>query len=153
MADNMLGTLAKWLRVAGVDCDYAEGMEDDSLVQVSQGGRVVLSRDRLLVQRCGPMGLLVASDDLEEQILLVLRTFPGLMEAEPLSRCLVCNVPVQTASAEEVADRAPDGVLDRHDEFLTCPRCGRVYWEGSHVADMLGRLSEIKERARQQGPG
>ena len=90
MADNMLGTLAKWLRVGGADCDYAEGMDDDALVEVAASGRTVLTRDRLLAQRCGGNGLYIVSDQLEEQLLQVLRRMPDLMDLEPISRCLVC---------------------------------------------------------------
>ena len=148
MADDMLGTLAKWLRAAGADCDYAAGMSDDELVAVAKGGRMVLTRDRLLAQRCGPMGVYVSSDDLEEQLLQVLIAFPALLEGEPLSRCLVCNVEVVPASPEEVSGLAPEGVLERHQEFWLCPRCGRAYWSGSHVEDMLARLADIRGRAR-----
>jgi len=149
MADNMLGTLAKWLRVAGTDCDYADGMEDDDLLRVADSGRLVLTRDKLLAQGCGGMGLLVASDDLEEQLLQVLRAIPALSEGEPMSRCLVCNVPVEPASRGDLKASVPRGVLERHDEFWSCPRCGRAYWEGTHVEDMLDRLASIRERARE----
>lgn len=148
MADNMLGTLAKWLRVAGADCDYAEGMDDDGLVEVAASGRTVLTRDRLLAQRCGHRGMYIASDQLDEQLLQVLRQIPGLKDCEPLSRCLVCNVPVEQATRDQVEDRAPDGVLERHDVYWSCPRCRRAYWKGTHVVDMLVRLEELKERAR-----
>ena len=148
MADNMLGTLAKWLRVVGVDCEYASGMDDEALLGVALGGRLVLTRDRTLAQRCGPWGLYVPSDELEEQLVQVLRRFPGLMEGEPLSRCLVCNRPVEEASAEDVADQVPRGVRERHQEFWLCRSCGRVYWSGSHVDDMLSRLATLMERAR-----
>jgi uncharacterized protein with PIN domain len=153
MADNMLGTLAKWLRVAGADCQYAEGMEDDGLVQVASSGRLVLTRDKLLAQRCGRWGLYVASDDLEEQLLQVLGNLPDLMEGRPLSRCLVCNVPVDPLDRERVVDRVPEGVLERHDEFWECPRCHRVYWMGTHVENMLARLDLIRSRvARPAAP-
>ena len=150
MADNMLGTLAKWLRVAGTDCEYADGMEDDDLVQVGLSGRLVLTRDKLLAQRCGEGGLYVASDVLEEQLLQVLRTMPSLLEGEPLSRCLACNVPVAVASPSGLRSSVPAGVLERHDEFWACPRCGRAYWKGTHVEDMLDRLAIIRGRAREQ---
>jgi uncharacterized protein with PIN domain len=151
MADNMLGTLSKWLRVAGVDCEYAEGLDDDDLVAIAEAGRLVLTRDRDLASRCGPRGMYVASDELEEQLLHVLRAFPALLEGEPLSRCLVCNVPVERATSAEVAGRAPEGVLERHDEFWSCPRCGRAYWTGTHVRDMLSRLEHLRELAM-RGP-
>jgi uncharacterized protein with PIN domain len=148
MADNMLGTLAKWLRVAGVDCDYASGMDDASLVDVSARGRIVLTRDRDLARRCGDAGVYVASDVLEQQLLQVLRVLPDVLAAEPLSRCIVCNVPIVDASPEDVRSRVPPGVRDRTSTFWSCPRCGRVYWEGSHVGDMEARLSAILRLAR-----
>ena len=147
MADNMLGTLAKWLRVAGADCEYADGMEDDDLVRVSTTGRTVLTRDKELARRCGGSGLYVASDVLDEQLLQVMTALPALLGLPHLSRCLVCNVPVEDATADDVAGDVPEGVLDRHEGFRRCPRCGRVYWEGSHVEDMLARLRVLKARA------
>jgi uncharacterized protein with PIN domain len=150
MADNMLGTLAKWLRVAGVDCDYADGMEDDDLVEVALSGRLVLTRDRLLARRCGDHGLLVTSVELEAQLLEVLRVMPALLDGTPLSRCLVCNVPVEQASPGDVEGTVPQGVLERHQEFWVCPRCGRAYWVGTHVEDMLDRLAKLSERAKER---
>ena len=148
IADNMLGTLAKWLRVAGVDCEYADGMEDDDLVEVARSGRTVLTRDRLLAQRCSDSGLLIGSDDLDEQLLQVLRTMPDLLDGEPMSRCLVCNVRVEPATSGDVEGTVPQGVLERHNEFRLCPRCGRAYWVGTHVEDMLDRLASLRERAQ-----
>ena len=152
MADNMLGTLAKWLRVAGADCAYADGMEDDDLLRVASSGRVVLTRDRTLFQRCGPWGLYVGSDQLDEQLTQVIQAFPGLLEGEPLSRCLVCNVPVGESGRDQVMGRVPEGVLERHERFWSCPDCDRVYWMGTHWEDMLVRLASIKERA-EEGQG
>lgn len=146
MADNMLGTLAKWLRVAGVDCGYAGGMDDEDLLALAVSGRTVLTRDRLLARRCGGGGLYIASDDLEEQLMQVFEAWPDLLEMESLSRCLVCNVPVEPVSPQEVSGTAPEGVLSRHDEFWRCPNCGRAYWEGTHVRDMRERLSAIRSR-------
>ncbi len=149
MADNMLGTLAKWLRVAGADCAYADGMVDGDLLKVASSGRLVLTRDRTLALRCGPMGLYVDSDRLDEQILQVVRAFPSLLEGEPLSRCLVCNVPVEETGHDQVTGRVPEGVRERHERFWSCPDCDRVYWMGTHWEDMLARLDRIKERAEE----
>jgi len=148
MADAMLGTLAKWLRVAGVDCGYAAGMGDDELVGVARAGRLVLTRDKDLARRCGANGLHVPSDALEEQLLQVLSAVPGALQGEPLSRCLVCNVPIEDAEVDDVRDRVPPGVLARTSEFWRCPRCGRVYWAGTHVEGMERRLASIMDRVR-----
>lgn len=153
MADNMLGTLAKWLRVVGVDCDYAAGLDDDALADVATGGRIVITRDKDLARRCGDAAIYVKSDVLERQLLQVLGELPELLGSEPLSRCLVCNVPVVDASPEEVSSRVPPGVRERTTVFWTCPRCSRIYWEGSHVGDMESRLSSILEAVRAAGGG
>ena len=151
MADNMLGTLAKWLRVAGADCEYAEGMDDDQLLEVTESGRVLLTRDKVLAQRCGDRGMYIASDDLEEQLVQVLTAFPDLLDVEPLSRCLVCNIEVQPVTPGEVVGSVPDSVLERHDELWMCPRCGRVYWTGTHVRNMTERLRALRERVIGEG--
>ncbi len=151
MADNMLGTLAKWLRVVGVDCDYAGGMDDDALASVAAEGRTVLTRDKDLARRCGDAAIYVASDVLEQQLLQVLGRLPDLLASEPLSRCLVCNVPIVEASPEAVRSRVPSGVRARTSRFWSCPSCGRVYWEGSHVGDMESRLAVILEAVRAAG--
>jgi uncharacterized protein with PIN domain len=147
MADNMLGTLAKWLRVAGTDIDYADGMDDDDLVNVAKSGRMVLTRDKLLAQRCGEDGLYVASDDLDEQLLQVLRALPEALRGKPLSRCLVCNVVVVRTTRQDLDGTVPPGVVERHEEFWSCPKCGRAYWAGTHVTDMLDRLASLRSRA------
>lgn len=144
----MLGTLAKWLRVAGSDCAYAQGMEDGDLVEVAASGRRVLTRDRTLALRCGEGGLHVTSDELEEQICQVFRAIPSLMDGVPLSRCLVCNVPVERVDTEDVRASVPEGVVQRHQEFWSCGRCGRFYWKGTHVEDMLRRLDILRARVR-----
>ncbi len=153
IADNMLGTLAKWLRVAGADCEYAGGMDDDELLESALEGRFLLTRDKELAQRSGEQGMYVASDVLEEQLVQVLRAFPALLDGEPLTRCLICNVEVQPVAPEEVAGVVPEGVLERHEELWLCPRCERVYWMGTHVKDMVERLRDLREMVgRDRGP-
>ncbi|MBM3301333.1 MAG: hypothetical protein FJY85_15435, partial [Deltaproteobacteria bacterium] len=84
----------------------------------------------------------VASNDPMEQVGQVLeetgvRPDPDLF----LSRCLVCNVPVEEGHVETVAQRVPAAVLDLKEIFHECPRCGRVYWEGTHAARIKRRLN------------
>ncbi len=59
-----------------------------------------------------------------------------------LSRCVVCNELVEPVPVERVAGKVPGHVLETVAAFNQCPRCGRIYWEGSHAERILKRLKE-----------
>lgn len=134
LVDEMLGRLARWLRLLGHDAAYARDVADDEILARARAqSRVVLTRDVQLAQRAArdPGSLLVASRVTMEQLREVARAF-DLAAAEPLSRCSVCNVALEAATRAQVA--VPDAVAASHDSFRRCPTCGRAYWEGTHVA-------------------
>jgi len=57
LADEMLGSLARWLRIMGYDTEYARGMSDSDILARSRvEGRIVLTRDRQLAERAGARG-------------------------------------------------------------------------------------------------
>ncbi len=50
--DEMLGTLARWLRVMGYDAVYEKDHNDDEIVDIAKReGRILLTRDRELAAR------------------------------------------------------------------------------------------------------
>ena len=52
IADVMLGTLARWLRILGYDTSYENFIDDNELVQICHlEGRIALTRDRRLARR------------------------------------------------------------------------------------------------------
>ena len=56
-----------------------------------------------------------------------------------------CNVAIEPAPREAVADRVPSRVLRERLELRTCPACERVYWEGSHLERMRHKLEQALE--------
>jgi len=85
--------------------------------------------------------IIVSGEEPREQLRQVLeqagiRPDPRLI----LSRCLICNVPVREVQREDVAGKVLDGVFQRSRSFHECPKCGRIYWEGSHVDRIKKRL-------------
>ena len=149
LCDAMLGGLAKWLRAAGYDADYArEGTDisDRHLTRRAlEEGRVLLTGDAGFLERKpvrdGEVGfLLVPHMPVEEQLRFVAGRF-GLKRGE--SRCMECNGELETVPPEAVAGKVPSGVLDRQDEFFRCLGCGRVFWHGSHWARIGGRLERV----------
>src|SRR5262245_30864134 len=124
MADCMLGRLARWLRILGLDTAYDRNIRDDALIaRCRREGRVLLTRDRALsarraVRKGGVPVVLVESDDPDLQLAQVLREAriapdPGLL----LSRCLECNVSLEDAPRDQVVGRVPLYVWETQSRF------------------------------------
>ena len=143
IADAMLGKLAKWLRVLGVDVAYNPQATDDQLLRcAAQENRILLTRDRRLVGRRGAhRRWLIESDYYHEQVRQVVQRFglkPGI---HILSRCLRCNTllhPVERAVV--AAGKVPPYVYASQTTFKHCSTCDRIYWGGTHRANMLRQL-------------
>lgn len=145
-ADAMLGALARWLRTLDVDVAYDPSLDDPALVERAVAeGRTILTRDRRLTERrLARKHLLIRSDRVEDQVRQVLDELGIALESSRLfRRCLRCNEPLAPIAAEKARGRVPPFVARTHDEFRTCPSCGRIYWRGTHV----GRMARWLEKA------
>lgn len=143
LADGMLGRLARWLRLLGYDTVYENHADDLELARRARAeGRILLTRDRALAARRGLRALLIESEDVQEQVRQVVETL-GPPPNPALSRCSVCNTPLEPAAPQQVADRVPPYVLQTQERFGICPECGRVYWAGTHLEHMRRYLGEF----------
>jgi uncharacterized protein with PIN domain len=140
LVDGMLGRLAKWLRLLGYDTAYDNTATDTELARRARAeGRVLLTRDRELAGRRGLRTLLVESEILEEQVREVRKALGS--PADPaLSRCPLCNERLRPISRGEVEDRVPPYVHRTQSQFCACPRCGRIYWPGTHYDAMRAQM-------------
>ena len=140
----MLGTLAKWLRILGYDTLFDPALDDHQLVRLARAeGRILLTRDRELARRRGLRVLLIASQQLDDQIDQVLADL-ALTPSRSLSRCPVCNDLLQPMPPEAARTRVPAYVARTHRTFRACPSCRRVYWRGTHWQRMEQRLARIQ---------
>jgi hypothetical protein len=140
----MLGGLARWLRVLGLDVAYQPELHDAELVRRAVAEeRVILTRDRKLVERRAARShLLIASERVEAQVQQVLRELRvEVAAARLLTRCLRCNQPLRELPREEAIARVPPFVARTQARFRECPGCGRVYWPATHVARIRARLA------------
>jgi uncharacterized protein with PIN domain len=144
LLDVHLGTLARRLRLLGVDAAYeSQDIGDPALAALSaRTRRVMLSRDRgLLRRRELYAGAFIYSHQPDEQLRDVLERFrPPLA---PWTRCTACNGPLRDADKESVRGHLEHGTERSYDVFAQCTACGRVYWRGAHHA----RLEAIVEEA------
>lgn len=145
VADAHLGGLASLLRLAGFDTLYDNHIDDRDVEALARHeGRIVLTRDRELLKRSGiTHGCYVRTLKPRQQIDEVFRRLDLRRSARPFTLCLACNAPLHTVGKEAVGERAPAGVLARHDRFATCDVCERVFWEGTHWQKMRALVDAL----------
>ena len=148
--DAMLASLARWLRAAGHDTLLAPvcAADRDILDACRRDERVLLTRDRHLTAHAGRniRVVLLGHDDLDAQAAELADALGIAWTLAPFTRCLLDNTPLQPATRHDHA-RVPDRARNLPGPFRTCPCCGRVYWPGSHVRRMQGRLAQWQARA------
>ncbi|AWK12997.1 hypothetical protein SSP531S_34720 [Streptomyces spongiicola] len=150
LLDVHLGTLARRLRLLGVDAAYeSEDLGDAALAALSaRERRVMLSRDRGLLRRRELWsGAYVYSDRPDDQLRDVLQRFAPALE--PWTRCTACNGRLSNADKAAVEHRLEQGTQRSYDVFAQCTACERVYWRGAHHA----RLQSIVEGALREFGG
>src|SRR6266545_3556500 len=117
--DVHLGTLARRMRLLGLDVAYRNDAEDAELVaQASRESRVVLTQERDVLDRFDP-------------------------PLAPWTRCLACNGMLEPVAKQQVRHMLEDGTLRSYHRFFRCRACGRPYWRGAHA----GRLNAIVANA------
>jgi uncharacterized protein with PIN domain len=148
LVDAMLGSLARWLRFAGVDAEYA-GVEDPDEVIAARAvaeGRWLVTMDRELAS-VGPRTVLIRSGSVDEQFVELCRRLR--IEPDPTldsSRCAECNGELEDLAAKEARPLVPPYVARTSDRFRRCRRCQRIYWKGTHSHRIRIRLEELTSR-------
>jgi len=148
VADVHLGTLARRLRLIGLDTAYRVDADDAALAELAdREGRILLTRDQgLLKRRRVAHGYFIRSTHPHRQLVEVLRRF-GPLDLDPFSRCLRCNDLLR-----EVPKAAVDAALlprtrQHYDRFEACRGCGRVYWKGAHWKRLQRAVDAALEEA------
>jgi len=148
VADAMLGSIARKLRIFGFDTLYFKDGDDADLEAIGRSeGRVILTSDKLLVVhslRRGGRAILVEGSSDRARLLSILAqagpeaaSFSGRRE----SRCALCNGELEVLKRSVAAkEKIPPKVLVRHRLFFRCTSCSKLYWRGGHW-DRIRRLS------------
>ena len=151
IVDLNCGKLAKWLRMIGYDTKLFDHRDDKYLIHLAlTENRIILTRDTQILQRriiaIGELkALLIINDDPLQQIQQVINELglnPGF---KPFSLCLECNQSMQKISKENVKDRVPPYVNQNQTQYVECPNCHRVYWQGTHWQAMVKKLEKLAQ--------
>ncbi len=147
MVDVNLGKLARRLRMLGFDTCYGNRYEDVEIVEIARREqRIILTRDRrLLFRKAVSHGYWVRSDDPDTQLREVIERLDLAGQVDPLRRCLECNGRIESVDRETVWSSLQPLTRRYYEAFYRCPDCGKIYWEGSHVAHMSGAIRRLVE--------
>jgi uncharacterized protein with PIN domain len=156
----MLGSLARWLRAAGFDAFWQEGIADWDLIRLAQAeGRILLSCDtgifRVGIVRDGEVAALQIANGLKTKLQLAF-VMEQLQLAPQAPRCMACGGELFEVPREEMAGKVPPRSLAWSERFCQCRRCGKPFWQGSHwprIAAVLDRLSPDKDPSLGAGGG
>ncbi|MCL4417719.1 MAG: Mut7-C RNAse domain-containing protein [Actinobacteria bacterium] len=137
IADIMVGKLARYLRMAGNDVLYINNISDDKILEIAKSeGRIVLTRDSLMLQR-RPVknnsikSVFIRYDGIIEQLVQIKNDL-GIPLKPNLIRCIECNTELLKVQKENLKDKVPPYVYRTQKDFLHCPHCGKYYWRGTH---------------------
>ncbi|MEU1422997.1 Mut7-C RNAse domain-containing protein [Kitasatospora sp. NPDC005751] len=150
LLDVHLGTLARRLRLLGVDAAYENPDIGDAALAARSAAeqRVMLSRDRGLLRRRELWaGAYVYSHRPADQLRDVLSRFAPPLA--PWSRCTTCNGTLRTVAKTSVQDQLRDGTERSYDAFAQCTDCGQAYWRGAHHATLDAIVADA---VREFGP-
>lgn len=146
ICDEMLGSLSRWLRLAGYDVLYLRDMSDAQILRVAvDEGRSVLTRDRELSRRLGARSIMITELTLDGQ----LEELSNLIELERSagcpSRCTICNGILKAVRRGDLSKEdervIPPRALEGRDIYYKCEICGHFYWRGTHIKGIEERLS------------
>ena len=146
IADEMLGKLAKWLRILGVSVitDLGEGNFDDLALKVAEKkGCVILTRDESLFRRALKRNIraeFVPEDPIRALAEISAKYGIKLEIDLDRTRCPLCNTPLTRVKPEEAVGKVPNSVIRSEKQIFFCSKCNKYYWTGTHYENMLSEL-------------
>jgi uncharacterized protein with PIN domain len=152
LADAMLGSVARKLRIFGFDTLYIAHAHDDEILNIGiEQGRVILTADKELFKRvikAGAKGVLVSGgSDVEDLVHILAKNGITSVDLDGIgSRCSMCNGLLEEKRPEQVKDGVPGRVAESHSEFYQCAACGKVYWEGGHLRRIRALAKSVDSR-------
>ncbi len=142
--DVMCGKLARWLRFLGIDTLYVHDANPSAVENLARKtGRTIVTRSNRFANRKGIALIILKAESLENQIAELGKYITLKQTTQSLRRCSLCNEPLQQIAKETVVDRVPPFVHQTQDEFLECPICKKVYWQGTHQRSIRNRIDTL----------
>jgi len=150
IADSMLGTLARRLRMLGIDTPYLRDADDSELIYLvrSQCG-VLLTRDTGLARELNDRAWFVTGRDVREEFLSIAPAIAAAgCHTAPMTRCLSCNDLLTPVKGEPARAKVPPHILEKGVPLVSCPSCGKIYWKGTHAGRMKREIEWMEQQLK-----
>ncbi len=135
--DVMVGKVARWLRLCGIDTFYNNKAEDEQLIKICQTeNRILLTRDSQLAKKYQHICYFVQSVSPRQQLPEIITNLKLQLFKNP-ARCSLCNSALKKVEKETIKNIVPAYVFQTQEEFTFCNKCQKVYWKGTHWEKML----------------
>lgn len=142
----MLGKLARLLRLIGYDAEYVRDADESNIQKWCSEGAVFLTRGRRFKnQKVDGIYCVIENYPVHQLKEVIVKFNLELNEERFFSRCLECNMKLECAPEEDVQRRVPEFVKMTKKEFFMCPKCRRIYWEGSHRIHMQEIINTVRK--------
>jgi len=128
--DKMLYDIVKWLRILGYDTEYKRYIKRDK-------SRIFISSNTQLKDV-----FLLEHDTLPNRLLKINKAFNIVQYTKPFSKCSICNEDLIIANENDIK-YLNKYIRNSFTEFKKCPKCGRIYWKGSHYKKMMKFLKDL----------
>ena len=145
VCDVHLAKTAKYLRLLGFDTYWRRNMGDDEIVGMCRFGRIGLTCDRALQARMPDGIILFQNDQADRNVALLIRRYDLGRFARPFRRTLCCNrMPAPCRKTDCIA-QIPERTYRWLSGFWRCPKCGKIYWRGTHQKRMKEKVIVLLE--------
>lgn len=145
----MLGRLARKLRLLGLDTEYHRGSDREFVKRSIKENRIPVTKDEVLTRRRAfkkahlPV-IFPDFNDYHKQVHYVINQLKKLeiYPEDRKTRCSVCNKELLKLNNSSAQGNVPAYVFKKQNVFFLCPKCLRIYWEGSHVSNYIEDLKK-----------
>jgi len=154
--DTDLYKVCRWVRAIGVDAECFDRNDlncdtlDDVIQKAKDGGRIIVTRSRSLVNRKNmDRCVFLKSQDANECMEMLIRTFNLTLDPKKCyTRCVACNGGFRKLSEEEAntADIPVDRTCNQG-PFFQCLDCGQYYWWGSKTEQSHKKMLDMFQKS------
>ncbi len=154
VADAMLGSLSRKLRIFGFDVTYYNRGGDSEIMEIANSERrILISSDQDLISKAQSADLpaLLVSGTTDSSRIVSLASAAkdaGIELVRGEAMCSVCGGSLLQLERKEVSGRVPPLVFESHRLFFVCGTCGRYYWRGSHWKKLRWLESRLGEKTK-----
>ena len=132
----------------GYDTLYYREVDAYTLIsRAIREDRQILTRKSHLMERKNskPHTFFIKDNDPSKQIIEVLAHYKLTINPRLCgTRCLRCNEKLKEIAVDQAVSRVPEYVINTQNNFSTCPHCKRIYWKGTHYANMRKTVNRLK---------